>query len=231
MCRYETRLNEAKKNEVRKSYLVGLLVGSGILFNNIGHALVLWYGFKLTGIVDESTGLPEYTIGKIILVLMNVLSVVQAIDLMLTQIASLTEARVAAVELFEILERQPAVDGDSDEGLRPNKVLGSIEFRNVSFRYPARPEVNALDSFSVKIEPGQTIALVGSSGSGKSTCMQLLQRFYDPTHGSILIDDNELTSLNVKWLRKQLGVVNQEVYICIYTRPIQVASFQLTLCC
>ena len=71
-------------------------------------------------------------------------------------------------------------------------------------------EVFALENFSVTIQPGQTVAFVGSSGSGKSTCMQLMQRFYDPTGGSIMLDKQDVKRLNVKWLRKQLGVVNQE---------------------
>lgn len=70
--------------------------------------------------------------------------------------------------------------------------------------------MKALDAISFKIKPGLTVALVGSSGCGKSTCIQLLQRFYDPTSGSVLVDNIDIKDLNLNWLRSQLGVVNQE---------------------
>lgn len=78
------------------------------------------------------------------------------------------------------------------------------------FAFPARPSVNVLHNFSLTIEPGSTVALVGASGSGKSTVIQLIERFYDPTSGSIRFDGADLKSLNVGWLRQQLGLVLQE---------------------
>ena len=78
------------------------------------------------------------------------------------------------------------------------------------FPYPKRPDVNILDSLSVKVKAGQTLALIGASGSGKSTVVQLLQRFYDVEEGSVLIDGHDIRSLNVKWLRSVIGVVSQE---------------------
>ncbi len=87
---------------------------------------------------------------------------------------------------------------------------GNIEFHNVLFNYPARPDIKILNSINFKIKSGSTIALVGSSGCGKSTCIQLLQRFYDPTEGAIFIDNNNIKDLNLDWLRSQIGVVNQE---------------------
>ena len=87
---------------------------------------------------------------------------------------------------------------------------GDIQFSNVHFSYPSRPDVPILHGLSFNAKPGQTIAIVGSSGSGKSTCVQLLQRFYNYETGSIYIDGRKIHRYNLKWLRQQIGVVSQE---------------------
>ena len=88
----------------------------------------------------------------------------------------------------------------------------NIEFNDVSFAYPSRPEIQLLNSLNIKINAGKTIALVGSSGCGKSTCIQLIQRFYDPIQGSISLDGRDIKSLNIKWLRSQLSKFNLNKY-------------------
>jgi ATP-binding cassette subfamily B (MDR/TAP) protein 1 len=102
------------------------------------------------------------------------------------------------------------IDVSSDRGLKPKQVLGTIEFQNVTFSYPTREQVNVFDGFNLKIDAGKTVALVGASGSGKSTAIQLIERFYDPDEGSVTLDGNDLRELNVSWLRKHVGLVSQE---------------------
>jgi ABC-type multidrug transport system fused ATPase/permease subunit len=75
--------------------------------------------------------------------------------------------------------------------------------------YPRRPDVPILKNFSLKVEPGATVALVGESGSGKSTIIKLLERFYDPVVGDVYLDGKKITDLNIGWLRKQIGIVSQ----------------------
>lgn len=87
---------------------------------------------------------------------------------------------------------------------------GDIDFENVFFRYPSRPDVPILNGLSAKVTSGETVALVGSSGNGKSTCIQLLQRFYDPTEGRIYIDGHDIKQFNLSWLRSNIAVVGQE---------------------
>ena len=96
------------------------------------------------------------------------------------------------------------------KGLKPEYVTGYIEFRNVTFAYPARPGAQVLKSFSLTVPAGKTVALCGASGSGKSTVVQLVERFYDPLAGSITLDQVDLRELNVKWLRERIGLVLQE---------------------
>ncbi|NXC57369.1 MDR2 protein, partial [Aleadryas rufinucha] len=97
---------------------------------------------------------------------------------------------------------------------------GNIEFRNIHFVYPTRPEVQVLQGLSVKVNKGQTLALVGSSGCGKSTSIQLLERFYDPVEGQVVKTD---LSLHLQWLRSRLGLVSQEpiLFDCSIAENIQ----------
>ena len=80
----------------------------------------------------------------------------------------------------------------------------------VEFSYPARPEVQVLQGLDISVKPGQTLALVGPSGCGKSTVVSLLERFYDPSGGSLKLDSNDIRDLNIRWLRHQIGIVSQE---------------------
>lgn len=102
------------------------------------------------------------------------------------------------------------IDSSSPDGLKPNSVIGEIVFKDVQFCYPSRLEVKVFDGFNLAVKAGTTVALVGPSGGGKSTVVQLLERFYDPTLGSITLDGHDLKDLNVQWLRQQIGLVSQE---------------------
>ena len=85
-----------------------------------------------------------------------------------------------------------------------------ISLDSVSFTYPTHPDVNILQDLAISVKPGQTIALVGPSGCGKSTVVSLIERFYDPLKGGVLLDDVDIQELNIRWLRTQLGIVSQE---------------------
>ena len=88
--------------------------------------------------------------------------------------------------------------------------MGNIEFRDVHFQYPSRPTFRVLKNFSLKCLAGCTTALVGPSGGGKSTTIGLLQRFYDPLKGTVLLDGHDIKVLNLRWLRSMMGFVQQE---------------------
>lgn len=122
-------------------------------------------------------------------------------------LSAVSSARGAAYKVYQIIDRVPEIDIDSTSGITPDKVVGAIEFTNVNFKYPTRPDLTILKDLSLKISPGMTVAFVGPSGSGKSTTVQLMQRFYDPLSGAVTLDGQDLKSFNVKWLRQQIGVV------------------------
>lgn len=119
------------------------------------------------------------------------------------------EARVAAEELFEVIRRPSEIDALSKDGKQPEKLEGLIEFRNVDFAYPSTPNVPVLRDLSFTAKPGETIAFVGHSGSGKSTVVSLLERFYDPQGGKVLLDGMPISDFNVQWVRQHIGLVTQ----------------------
>jgi len=115
----------------------------------------------------------------------------------------------AAAKIFDLLEREPKVQ-DPTNATKIEKVYGNVHFKTVDFFYPSRISTQVLRNMSLDVLQGQTVALVGSSGCGKSTCIQLIERFYDVTKGSVNIDDNDVRSLRMDFLRAQLGIVSQE---------------------
>ncbi|XVF14181.1 hypothetical protein REPUB_Repub09cG0035000 [Reevesia pubescens] len=128
----------------------------------------------------------------------------------LSNLKPLIEACSAAERINEMIKRVPMIDLDNMEGQILDNVLGEVEFKQVEFAYPSRPESIIFKKFCLKIPAGKTVALVGSSGSGKSTVISLLQRFYDPLGGDIVLDGVSINKLQLKWLRSQMGLVSQE---------------------
>uniref|UniRef100_U3I5L6 ATP binding cassette subfamily B member 1 n=1 Tax=Anas platyrhynchos platyrhynchos TaxID=8840 RepID=U3I5L6_ANAPP len=120
------------------------------------------------------------------------------------------KAKISAAHLFALFEREPLIDSYSEEGEKPETFGGNTTIKDVKFNYPTRPEVKILQGLNLKVEKGQTLALVGSSGCGKSTVVQLLERFYDPLSGEIVFDDKNSKTVNIQWLRSHIGIVSQE---------------------
>ncbi|CAF1214538.1 unnamed protein product [Adineta steineri] len=116
----------------------------------------------------------------------------------------------AAHAFFDLFDRVPNIDNGSNKGQELTNFRGETDFNQVKFVYPSRPAVLVLNKLQLSIKSGQRIALVGASGCGKSTIVQLLERFYDVSHGELLLDGVDIRKLNLQWLRSRLGVVSQE---------------------
>lgn len=132
---------------------------------------------------------------------------------------------MAGSELVTLFDIKPEVDTETTEGKvipkmikegkdknggKDGQIRGRVTFENVHFRYPTRPGVRVLRNFNVVVEPGTHVALVGASGSGKSTIIQLIERFYDPVVGSVKVDGENIAELNVQEYRKNMALVSQE---------------------
>uniref|UniRef100_A0AAR2LZN6 ATP-binding cassette sub-family B member 5 n=1 Tax=Pygocentrus nattereri TaxID=42514 RepID=A0AAR2LZN6_PYGNA len=201
--RYHKNLENAKNVGIKKAVTVNIVVGFTYFMIYVSYALAFWYGSTL--ILDK-----EYTTGTLLTVFFAVIIGAFGLGQTSPNVQAFSSARGAAHKVFSIIDHHPNIDSFSDAGHKPDVVKGDIEFKNIHFSYPSRQDVKVLDGMNLKISSGQTIALVGSSGCGKSTTVQLLQRFYDPQEGVVGIDGHDIRSLNVRCLRELIGVVSQE---------------------
>ncbi|KAK1131154.1 hypothetical protein K0M31_017447 [Melipona bicolor] len=207
--RYADKLIPAEKTGIRRGMWSG--VGGGVMWFiiYISYAVAFWYGVQLI-LEDRPKEEKEYTPAVLVIVFFGVLAGAQNMGLTSPHLEAFAVARGSAAAIFQVLDRIPAIDSLSSEGQKLPSVTGEIEFKNVHFQYPARKDVKVLQGLNLKINRGETVALVGGSGCGKSTCLQLIQRLYDPPKGQVLLDGVEVSKLNVQWLRSHIGVVGQE---------------------
>lgn len=166
-------------------------------------ALGFWYGGTLI-----SKG--EYTMFQFFLCFSAVIFGAQSAGTIFSFAPDMGKARHAAASLKTLFDRQPEIDSWSQDGEKLQAVEGHIEFRDVHFRYPTRPEQPVLRGLNLQVKPGQYVALVGASGCGKSTTIALLERFYDPLVGGVYIDGKEISSLNINDYRSYIALVSQE---------------------
>ncbi|KAK2176084.1 hypothetical protein NP493_686g01047 [Ridgeia piscesae] len=201
--RYRANLIEAKKFGIRMGIISAIGIGLIFFIMFCAYALAFWYGSKL---VREG----EMTAGNMITVFFSLLIGAFSLGNATPNLQTFGAGRAAAHALWQIIDRKPAIDSSSDEGVQPASIDGNIHFEDVVFTYPSRPGIQVLNGLSLDVAVGQTVALVGASGCGKSTVIQLIQRFYDPLGGAIYIDNQPINELNVRWLRHQIAIVSQE---------------------
>ncbi|KAL4166727.1 hypothetical protein KRP22_013980 [Phytophthora ramorum] len=202
--KFEKKVFEAEKENIAlhkmTSVVFSMFLGSVWVMYSIG----LWYGGW-----KASHG--NTTPGDVFAAFFGVMMGTGSLAQISPNVTAVSKAAGAAEELFTILDTASAIDAEKeDEGVIPDSCKGKIEAVNVNFTYPSRPEAQILRDYNVTIEPGQTVAFAGASGGGKSTLIALIERFYDPTSGTIYLDGRDVKTLNVKWLRSQIGMVSQE---------------------
>ncbi|KAM1070463.1 hypothetical protein ACFX13_002300 [Malus domestica] len=196
-------LENPKKRCRRESIKYGIIQGISLCLWNIAHAVALWY---TTVLVDKNQASFENGIRAYQIFSLTVPSITELWTLIPTVISAIGVLTPA----FQTLDRKTEIEPDTPESSNPDRIKGDIEFQNVKFNYPLRPEVTVLNDFSLQIEAGRKVAFVGPSGAGKSSVLALLLRFYDPMEGRILIDGKEIREYNLRWLRRQIGLVQQE---------------------
>ncbi|GJY99923.1 ABC transporter B family member 1 [Tanacetum coccineum] len=200
---YSSALKISQRLGYKSGFSKGFGLGATYFTVFCCYALLLWYGGYLVRHHQTNGGL---AIATMFSVMIGGLALGQSAPSM----SAFAKARVAAAKIFRIIDHKPSVDKNAESGLELDSVSGLVELKNVTFSYPSRPDVKILDNFSLSVPAGKTIALVGSSGSGKSTVVSLIERFYDPTSGQVMLDGHDIKELKLKWLRQQIGLVSQE---------------------
>ncbi|KAJ5220435.1 P-loop containing nucleoside triphosphate hydrolase protein [Penicillium chermesinum] len=201
--KFSKELKSSESEGLKKAVAVG--IQSGVLYFVAygANGLAFWQASKSVAHSGATVGATFTVIFILIEATLLFSQVSPFLHLFIQAVASYSKLR-------EDLDRVPQIDGTSTEGIRLAEAQGKFEFKNVSFTYPSRPEVTVLDKISLSIPAKKHTALVGLSGSGKSTIAGLVTRLYDPNEGQVTFDDHDLHELNVRDLRSHIGLVQQE---------------------
>ncbi len=195
----ENTFETARRRIVLRAIMTAVIILA--IFGSI--VLLLWRG-------AEGVAAGEITGGTILSFIVGAGIVAGAFGALTEVYGDLLRGAGAASRLAELLEAKPAIAPPARPERLPEPARGSLSFRNVTFRYPARPDTPALRDFTLEIEPGETIAIVGPSGAGKSTIFQLVERFYDPQVGTIRLDGVALTMADPADIRQRIALVPQD---------------------
>ncbi|XP_020696622.1 ABC transporter B family member 19 [Dendrobium catenatum] len=199
--------SEAIQYTLKLGYKAGMAKGLGIgcTFGIacMSWALVFWYAgvFIRNGQTDG---------GKAFTAIFSAIVGGMSLGQSFSNLGAFSKGKAAGYKLLEIIRQKPSIIQDLADGKYLDEVHGNIEFKDVTFSYPSRPDVIIFRDFSLFFPAGRTVAIVGGSGSGKSTVVSLIERFYDPNQGQVLLDNVDIRTLQLRWLRDQIGLVNQE---------------------
>ncbi|KAF2635489.1 P-loop containing nucleoside triphosphate hydrolase protein [Massarina eburnea CBS 473.64] len=202
--KYDAMLGEAMSVGMKKSPNYAVMFFTEFFCIYSGYGLAFWQGIRMYANGEVSQP------GQVFTVILAVVVAATAMTTIAPQIITLTKAASAAEELFKTIDRKSEIDPLSDAGTIPNKCIGDIQLTDVEFSYPTRPDVSVLRGFSLSVPTNKTTAIVGASGSGKSTCIGLLERWYNTNSGSITLDGIPIQDLNLTWLRTNIRLVQQE---------------------
>ncbi|KAM3306809.1 ABC transporter B family member 9 [Capsicum chacoense] len=200
---YNSKLENAYTASVKQALASGIGFGTTLTTILFSYGLAIWYGAKL--ILDKN-----YNGGDITSVIFSAMLGGSSLGQASPSLSTFSAGQAAAYKIYETIKRTPKIDPYDPSGIQLEDIKGEIELKDVYFKYPARPDVQIFSGFSLYIPSGKTAALVGQSGSGKSTVISLLERFYDPEAGEVLLDGVDIKKFELKWLRQQMGLVSQE---------------------
>ncbi|KAG9345262.1 hypothetical protein JZ751_009808 [Albula glossodonta] len=199
--RYKQRLEETYSLNKQEAAAYAASTWTNSLSSLALKVSILYYGGRLvTGGAVSSGDLVSFVLYE--------LQFSSAVEVLMSYYPHVKKAIGASEKIFEYVDRKPQVPPDGS--LAPQTLNGHLQFKNVTFAYPNRPDTVVLKDFSLELKPGQMTALVGPSGGGKSTCVSLLERFYQPQEGEILLDGKPLHSYQNQYLHKKIAVVSQE---------------------
>lgn len=201
--RYDGFLQQAEHWSFLNRATAGFMMGLTLCIVYAEHALSFWQGSRFLVWRDIS-------LRAVIVVQLAILLGGAYLGQSLPHIHSLATAIAAGTKVFAVIDRESPIDPESDQGTTLDHVEGEIEFRDVGFAYPSRPEVSIFDGLNLILPAGKTTAVAGPSGCGKSTLVGLMELFYKPIAGTVMVDGNDLATLNLRWWRQQVALVSQE---------------------
>jgi ATP-binding cassette subfamily B protein len=200
--RFDKANVDLTKNSLFVNRVMTFMMPALMLIMNLVSILIIWVGAEG---INEGT----MQVGDMIAFIQYTMQIIMSF-LMLTMVSiMLPRATVAAKRIDEILSTQTTIKDPTTEAALNSSIKGVLEFRDVSFRYPNALE-DVLSNINFTARPGETTAIIGSTGSGKSTMINLIPRFYDATKGSILLNGTDITKMKQKTLRDKLGFVPQK---------------------
>lgn len=196
---------ESHKKLKKQCFVNGIFFGVSQFILYISYSII----FYASGVFISDGSL---TLGNMLKVFLTAMLSSVYVGTIQSYVGDLENAYSSLNSIFKIVETPSSIDPlqDIPQSLKPLTITGKIEFKNVSFSYPTRKQSRIFSNLSFVIEPGQSVAFVGLSGSGKSTIIQLIERFYDVDEGSILIDDVDIRSYDIVSIRKFISLVSQE---------------------
>ncbi|KNG80590.1 ABC multidrug transporter Mdr1 [Aspergillus nomiae NRRL 13137] len=203
--KYESHLKDAEGPGMKSKVIFAIMVGALLCIMYLNYGLGFWMGSRF--LVE---GISNIKAGDVLTIMMAIILGSYNLGNVAPNGQALSNAVAAASKLYSTIDRQSPLDALSDEGKTLEFVRGNIVLHNIQHVYPSRPEVTVAHDLSCYIPAGKTTAFVGPSGSGKSTIISLLERFYDPVAGTIMLDGQDIQTLNLRWLRQQMSLVSQE---------------------
>ena len=205
---FEKHLIEPLKQVIKKGTVTGLGMGFSQLVILSGAGLAYYTGGQLVL-------LGRATFTQVISVILVIMLGAIGLGQFAADASDKAEALTAAKKIQKLWQQTTKITAMSDEGEIPTAIKGEVVLQDVCFAYPMRPDHDVYNKMNLTIEAGQTVALVGPSGCGKSTAVALIERFYDPSAGAVLLDGKDIKTLRLSWLRQQIGLVSQEPVLFI----------------
>lgn len=200
---YDTHLIRAEYYGFRKAAAIAIMVAGMMWIIYLNYGLSFWMGsqYYVEGTIPLST---------VLIIMMSIMIGAFNLGNVAPNLQAFGTALAAAAKIFNTIDRMSPLDPSREDGEKLEKVVGTIRLENVKHIYPSRPEVVVMQDVTLEVPAGKTTALVGTSGSGKSTIVGLVERFYDPVAGKVFLDGHDISTLNLRWLRQQMSLVSQE---------------------
>ncbi|KOC11256.1 multidrug resistance protein [Aspergillus flavus AF70] len=201
--RYEEMLMPALGADLRSKATMAMMIALTMTIILWGYGLAFWQGNRFLQKGD-------CTLSDIVTVLLTSTMAGVLLGQSAPFAASVIQAKAVSTRIYATLDHVSPLDPSADSGMILPSFAGDIEFQDVRFAYPSRQSEPVMDGFNLLIKAGTSMAIVGSSGAGKSTLLALIQRWYDPLQGNVMLGGHNVRQLNLRWMRSKVGLVEQE---------------------